>query len=183
MTEKATFAAGCFWGVEHAFMQIDGVVATAVGYTGGTVEDPDYRTVCGGRTGHAEAVDVEFDPEQVSYEQLLAVFWGEHDPTQKDRQGPDVGSQYRSAIFVHSPEQRATAEASLAAMQTHLGRPIVTEITDASTFWRAEEYHQRYFEKHGQVACKLRAPAPVEARDEPVEASRGGLLSGLFGRS
>jgi peptide-methionine (S)-S-oxide reductase len=182
MTEKATFAAGCFWGVEHAFMQIDGVTATQVGYIGGTVDDPDYRTVCGGRTGHAEAVEVEYDPEQVSYEQLLAVFWGEHDPTQKNRQGPDVGTQYRSEIFVHTPEQRRIAEQSLAAMQTHLGKPIATEITDAPTFWRAEEYHQRYFEKHGQVACKLRAPAPVTARSEPVE-QRTGLLSGLFSRS
>jgi peptide-methionine (S)-S-oxide reductase len=154
MIEKATFAAGCFWGVEHAFMQIDGVTATQVGYIGGTVDDPDYRTVCGGRTGHAEAVEVEYDPEQVSYEQLLAVFWGEHDPTQKNRQGPDVGTQYRSEIFVHTPEQRRIAE----------------------------EYHQRYFEKHGQVACKLQAPAPVTARSEPVE-QRSGLLSGLFSRS
>src|SRR6478735_3568003 len=166
MTEKATFAAGCFWGVEHAFMQIDGVTATQVGYIGGTVDDPDYRTVCSGRTGHAEAVEVEYDPEQVSYEQLLAVFWGEHDPTQKNRQGPDVGTQYRSEIFVHTPEQR----------------PIATEISDAPTFWPAEEYHQRYFEKHGQVACKLQAPAPVTARSEPVE-QRTGLLSGLFSRS
>src|SRR6476661_7178671 len=166
MTEKATFAAGCFWGVEHAFMQIDGVTATQVGYIGGTVDDPDYRTVCSGRTGHAEAVEVEYDPERVSYEQLLAVFWGEHDPTQKNRQGPDVGTQYRSEIFVHSPEQRR----------------IATQISDAPTFWRAEEYHQRYFEKHGQVACKLQAPAPVTPRSEPVE-QRSGLLSGLFSRS
>ncbi|HYW28970.1 MAG TPA: peptide-methionine (S)-S-oxide reductase MsrA [Gaiellales bacterium] len=181
MTEKATFAAGCFWGVEHAFMQIEGVTSTAVGYTGGTVEDPDYRTVCTGRTGHAEAVEVEYDPDRVSYEQLLAVFWNEHDPTQKNRQGPDVGTQYRSAIFVHSPEQRRLAEQSLEAMQTHLGRPIVTEITDAVTFWRAEEYHQRYFEKHGQVACAMRAPEPVQARTEPVE-QKPGLLHSLFGR-
>jgi len=181
MTERATFAAGCFWGVEHAFMQIEGVTSTAVGYTGGTVESPDYRTVCGGRTGHAEAVEVEYDPEQVSYEQLLAVFWNEHDPTQRNRQGPDVGSQYRSAIFVHSPEQRRLAEESLAAMQTHLGRPIATEITDAGTFWRAEEYHQRYFEKHGRVACAVRAPEPVQPRTEPVER-RAGILHSLFGR-
>ena len=181
MTEKATFAAGCFWGVEHAFMQIDGVTSTAVGYTGGAVDDPDYRTVCSGRTGHAEAVEVDFDPDQVSYEQLLAVFWNEHDPTQRNRQGPDVGTQYRSAIFVHSPEQRAVAEASLAAMQTHLGRPIVTEITEAGMFWRAEEYHQRDFEKHGQVACRLPAPEPVTARSESVEP-RAGLLSKVFGR-
>lgn len=181
MTEKATFAAGCFWHVEHAFMQIDGVVETAAGYIGGTVDHPDYRTVCGGRTGHAEAVEVEYDPERVSYDQLLAVFWNEHDPTQKNRQGFDFGTQYRSAIFVRSPEQRTAAEASLAAMQTHLGRPIVTEISDAGTFWRAEEYHQRYFEKHGQVACKAPAPAPVEVRTEPVE-QRTSLLSKVFGR-
>jgi peptide-methionine (S)-S-oxide reductase len=181
MTEKATFAAGCFWGVEHAFMQIDGVEATAVGYTGGTVESPDYRAVCSGRTGHAEAVEVEYDPDRVSYEQLLAVFWNEHDPTQKDRQGPDVGSQYRSEIFVHSPEQRRVAEQSLAAMQTHVGRPIVTQITDGGTFWRAEDYHQRYFEKHGQAACRMQAPSPVEPRTEPVE-QKSGLLSSLLGR-
>jgi peptide-methionine (S)-S-oxide reductase len=117
----------------------------------------------------------------VSYETLLDVFWSNHDPTTPNRQGPDIGSQYRSAIFVTSPEQRATAEASLAAMQTHLGRPIVTEITEAPTFWRAEEYHQRYFEKNGQVACKLPAPAPVEPRSEPVE-QKTGLLSSIFGR-
>jgi peptide-methionine (S)-S-oxide reductase len=168
MTEKAIFAAGCFWGVEHAFMQIEGVTATAVGYTGGSLDNPDYRTVCGGRTGHAEAVEVEFDPSIVSYEQLLAVFWGEHDPTQKDRQGPDIGSQYRSGIFVFSPDQRATAEASLAAMQTHLGRPIVTEITDASTFWRAEEYHQRYFEKTGRSSCTVELAEAAETEPAAV---------------
>src|SRR3954463_6898807 len=119
MTEKATFAAGCFWGVEHAFMQLEGVESTMVGYTGGHVDHPDYKTVCSGRTGHAEAVEVEFDPEQVGYDQLLTVFWNEHDPTQKDRQGLDVGSQYRSAVFVHSPQQREAAERSLAKAQTH----------------------------------------------------------------
>jgi peptide-methionine (S)-S-oxide reductase len=155
MTEKATFAAGCFWGVEHAFMQIDGVTATQVGYIGGTVDDPDYRTVCSGRTGHAEAVEVEYDPEQVSYEQLLAVFWGEHDPTQKNRQGPDVGTQYRSAIFVHSPEQEAAAIASKERWQSRFRKPIVTEITPASQFWPAEDYHQRYLEKRGLATCTI----------------------------
>jgi peptide-methionine (S)-S-oxide reductase len=183
MSEKATFAAGCFWGVEHAFMQVEGVTRTTVGYTGGTVDNPDYKTVCRGRTGHAEAVEVEYDPTQVSYEQLLAVFWNEHNPTQKNRQGLDFGTQYRSAIFVHTPEQRRLAVESLAAMQTHLGKQITTEITDASTFWPAEEYHQRYVEKTGRAGCRVRpAPAPVEPRSEPVERKTG-ILSGLFGRS
>jgi peptide-methionine (S)-S-oxide reductase len=183
MSEKATFAAGCFWGVEHAFRQIDGVTSTTVGYTGGTVDNPDYETVCRGRTGHAEAVEVEYDPEQVAYEQLLAVFWNEHDPTQRNRQGPDFGTQYRSAVFVHTPEQRRIAERSLNAMQTHLGKPIATEITDAPTFWPAEDYHQRYFEKTGQYTCRMRpAPEPVEARSEPVE-QKTGILASLFGRS
>ena len=150
MTEKATFAAGCFWGVEHAFMQIDGVTATQVGYIGGTVDDPDYRTVCSGRTGHAEAVEVEYDPEQVSYEQLLAVFWGEHDPTQKNRQGPDVGTQYRSEIFTTSEAQQKTALAVKARVEAtgKWGKPIVTKIEPATTFVRAEEYHQDYLVKH-----------------------------------
>src|SRR6478672_9478097 len=156
MTEKATFAAGCFWGVEHAFMQIDGVTATAVGYTGGTVDEPDYRTVCSGRTGHAEAVQVDYDPEQVSYEQLLAVFWAEHDPTQKNRQGPDVGSQYRPVIFVHDEEQRAAAEASRARVQERIGRPVATTVEDGRPFWEAEDYHQQYLEKSGLASCTAR---------------------------
>ncbi len=151
MTEKATFAAGCFWGVEAKFRAIEGVVDAAVGYTGGRKENPTYSEVCSGRTGHAEAVQVEFDPAVVSYEQLLEVFWNIHDPTQLNRQGPDIGSQYRSAIFYHTPEQQAAALASKAALEQsgRLRRPIATEIVPAQTFWRAEEYHQRYHEKHG----------------------------------
>ncbi|MDX6593835.1 MAG: peptide-methionine (S)-S-oxide reductase [Gaiellales bacterium] len=181
MTEKATFAAGCFWGVEHAFMQLEGVESTSVGYTGGHVDHPDYRTVCSGRTGHAEAVEVEFDPERIGYDQLLTVFWNEHDPTQKDRQGVDVGSQYRSAVFVHSPEQREAAERSLAKAQTHLSRPVVTEISDAAPFWPAEEYHQRYLEKNGRAVCRMQPPAPIEEHGEPVE-EQGGILRSLLRR-
>ena len=152
---RATFAAGCFWGVEAAFLEVEGVTATAVGYTGGHVDNPTYKQVCYTDTGHAEAVEVEFDPERVSYEQLLDVFWSAHDPTQKNRQGPDVGEQYRSEIFVHDEEQRAAAEASRARAQERSPRPIATEITPAQTFWRAEEYHQRYYEKNGYGACKI----------------------------
>ena len=137
MTERATFAAGCFWGVEAAFREIPGVVSTRVGYTGGHTDNPTYREVCGHRTGHAEAVEVTFDPDVVSYEQLLALFWSIHNPTTRDRQGWDIGSQYRSAIFFHSEEQRQAAEASRDAAQTHLGKPIVTEIVPAATFWPA----------------------------------------------
>ena len=147
--EKATFAAGCFWGVESAFRKVAGVIDVAVGYTGGTMDHATYEAVCSGRTGHAESVQVEFDPARVSYERLLDAFWACHDPTTPDRQGPDVGSQYRSAIFFHSPEQEKSARASREALQRS-GRfraPVVTEITPASTFWPAEEYHQRYFEK------------------------------------
>jgi peptide-methionine (S)-S-oxide reductase len=154
--EKATFAAGCFWGVEDAFRQVKGVTDAAAGYTGGTMEKPTYREVCGDATGHAEAVQVEFDPGQVSYEDLLSVFWRIHDPTTMNSQGPDFGSQYRSAIFFHTPEQEKAARASK-AMQEASGRhrrPIVTEITPASQFWRAEEYHQRYNEKHGR-SCRI----------------------------
>jgi peptide-methionine (S)-S-oxide reductase len=154
-TQKATFAAGCFWGVEAAFRQVPGVLATRVGYTGGTAERPGYEEVCTGRTGHAEAVEVEFDPERVSYEQLLDVFWNEHDPTTLNRQGPDVGTQYRSAVFVHSPEQETAARASRESVQSRHRKEIVTEITPAAEFWPAEEYHQRYLEKRGLATCAI----------------------------
>ncbi|MCL4473869.1 MAG: peptide-methionine (S)-S-oxide reductase MsrA [Actinobacteria bacterium] len=154
-TEKAMFAAGCFWGVESAFRGVDGVVDVAAGYTGGSLEKPTYGDVCGGETGHAEAVLVEFDPERVSYKDLLQVFWNIHDPTTLNRQGPDLGSQYRSAIFFFTPEQEGQARESLAEQDAsgHFSRPIVTEITAAGEFWRAEEYHQRYNEKHGRWSC------------------------------
>ncbi len=153
--KKATFGAGCFWGVESAFRQVEGVADVAVGYEGGTLEGPTYRDVCSGRTGHAEVVEVDYDPAKVSFEQLLDVFWQIHDPTTPNRQGPDVGTQYRSAIFVHDPEQQAAATASKAAADAsgRFRRAIVTEITPAAPFYRAEEYHQRYFEKHGMVGC------------------------------
>jgi peptide-methionine (S)-S-oxide reductase len=156
-TEKATFGAGCFWGVEAAFRQVPGVVSTAVGYSGGALPNPTYEQVCTDRTGHAEVVEVEFDPGRVSYDELLRVFWENHDPTQKNRQGPDVGTQYRSAIFFHSPEQREAARRSKEQLEKsgRFSRSIVTEITPASTFYRAEEYHQRYLEKRGQASCKI----------------------------
>jgi peptide-methionine (S)-S-oxide reductase len=153
MTQKATFAAGCFWGVEAAFRRIPGVTATRVGYTGGHAEDPSYYDVCSDTTGHAEAVEVEFDPEQVPYEELLAVFWANHDPTTPNRQGPDVGSQYRSAIFFHSPEQQEAALKTKAAVQAALPAPVVTEVVPAQTFYEAEDYHQQYFEKQGRTSC------------------------------
>ena len=153
--EKALFAAGCFWGVEAAFREVPGVTATAVGYSGGTTENPTYEQVCSGRTGHAETVQVEYDPSQVTYDQLLDVFWESHDPTTPNRQGPDVGTQYRSAIFVDGPEQEAAAIASRERRQAGLRRPIVTEITPATTFWRAEEYHQQYLEKRGAAHCRF----------------------------
>ena len=158
MTEKATFGAGCFWGVESAFRQVPGVVSTSVGYTGGTLENPTYQDVCTNRTGHAEAVEVEFDPSQVSYQQLLNLFWEAHDPTTLNRQGPDVGTQYRSAIFFRSPEQEAAAKKSKEELQNSgrfKNKKIVTEITPASEFYRAEEYHQQYLEKRGGKACGL----------------------------
>jgi len=151
--EKATFAAGCFWGVEEAFRKVKGVVSTSVGYTGGSFNNPRYEDVCSGKTGHAEAVQVEHDPAQVSYEELLSVFWENHDPTTLNRQGPDIGTQYRSAIFFHTPEQRSAAVASKEKLQKG-GRyrsPIATEIAPASQFYRAEDYHQQYFEKRGSA--------------------------------
>ena len=151
--EKATFAAGCFWGVEAAFRRVAGVVDTAVGYTGGHTANPSYQQVCTGRTGHAEAVEVLYHPGKVSYQRLLEVFWGCHDPTTPNRQGPDVGSQYRSAIFYHGDAQESAARASMQARQQQLARPIVTEIAPASTFYPAEEYHQRYLEKRGRDCC------------------------------
>ena len=150
--ENATFGAGCFWGVEDAFRKLPGVTATAVGYTGGTVANPTYEDVCTDRTGHAEVVQLEFDPDQVSYEELLETFWTTHDPTQRDRQGLDHGRQYRSAVFFHSPEQEAAAIASRDRRQAGLRKPIATEITPASEFWRGEEYHQCYYDKHRKVS-------------------------------
>ena len=149
--EKATFAAGCFWGVETTFRQLEGVTDAIVGYTGGTTPDPTYEMVCSGRTGHAEAIQVEFDSERITYDQLLETFWEAHDPTTLDRQGPDIGTQYRSAIFYHSPEQEQAAAAAKASVDDS-GRfrdPIVTQIVPATQFYPAEEYHQRYFEKRG----------------------------------
>jgi peptide-methionine (S)-S-oxide reductase len=148
MTEKAIFGAGCFWGVEAAFRKIEGVVEATSGYSGGHTESPSYGDVCSGATGHAEVVEVEYDPAKVSYEELLEVFWKEHDPTTKGRQGLDFGSQYRSAIFYTTPEQEAAAHASREKAQERYRKPIATEITPASGFYRAEEYHQRYFEKN-----------------------------------
>ena len=154
---KATFGAGCFWGVEAAFRQLPGVTATAVGYSGGHAERPTYREVCAGGTGHAEVVEVEYDPVKVSYDDLLEVFWNEHDPTQVDRQGPDVGAQYRSAIFFHTPEQETAARASKDRLATseRFSHPIATKITPAKTFWRAEDYHQQYLEKRGLATCRI----------------------------
>jgi peptide-methionine (S)-S-oxide reductase len=157
MMATATFAAGCFWGVEAAFRQLAGVRATAAGYIGGDTPDATYRQVCGGDTGHAEAVQVEYDPAQIGYEALLDLFWQAHDPTQVNRQGPDVGTQYRSAIFFHTPEQEAAARASKAALEAsgRVRRKIATEIVPAGPFWRAEDYHQQYLEKRGLASCHL----------------------------
>jgi peptide-methionine (S)-S-oxide reductase len=155
--KKATFAAGCFWGVEETFRTTPGVIDTAVGYTGGRAPNPTYEAVCTDTTGHAEAVEVAYDPEKVSYDDLLAVFWANHDPTTLNRQGPDVGTQYRSAIFYHDEEQQASAEASKRRLEEsgRFRRPIVTEIMPASTFFRAEDYHQRYLAKRGRSNCHL----------------------------
>ena len=156
-TEKATFGAGCFWGVESTFRNIKGVIDAAVGYAGGKTENPTYEDVCSDETGHAEVVRVEFDPAIVSYEKLLDVFWSSHNPTTLNRQGPDVGTQYRSVIFYHSPEQRAIAESSKAALEKSgkFRSPVVTQIEPAPKFYRAEEYHQRYLEKRGQSHCAI----------------------------
>jgi len=151
--EQAAFAAGCFWGVEAAFRRVEGVVKTTVGYSGGYYPNPTYEDVCSGRTGHAETVHVVYDPAKVSYEDLLKVFFTCHDPTQRNRQGPDVGAQYRSEIFYYTPGQETAARAAKKMYQSRFSRPIATEITEASAFYRAEEYHQRYLEKHGEASC------------------------------
>jgi peptide-methionine (S)-S-oxide reductase len=154
--ETAIFAAGCFWGVEAAFRELEGVVSTRVGYSGGWFDNPTYRDVCSGRTGHAESVEVTFDPAKISFDKLLDVFWGIHNPTTLNRQGPDVGSQYRSVIFFRDAEQEAAARASKErlARSGKYSREIVTEIVPATTFWQAEEYHQQYFEKQGVTHCR-----------------------------
>jgi peptide-methionine (S)-S-oxide reductase len=153
LENKATFGAGCFWGVEAAFRQLDGVTGTRVGYTGGTLENPTYEDVCSHTTGHAEVVEVSYDPEQVTYEQLLDVFWRKHDPTQLNRQGWDIGDQYRSVIFVHDAEQEEAAQRSKALEQVNWSAPIVTQIEPAETFYEAEDYHQQYLEKRGRSTC------------------------------
>ena len=154
-TQTATFAAGCFWGVEADFRDIPGVLDAEAGYTGGTTENPSYRDVCSDRTGHAEAVRVTFDADKVSYDTLLDAFWSLHDPTQVNRQGPDVGTQYRSAVFYNDETQRVAAEASKARAQAKFPRPIATQIVPAQPFYRAEDYHQRYLEKQGLRHCRI----------------------------
>lgn len=156
-TQLATFAAGCFWGIEYKFNQVKGVINTIVGYTGGHFKNPSYEDVCSDETGHAEAVQVEYNPKQVTYEQLLDVFWSIHDPTQLNRQGPDVGSQYRSAIFYHNEEQKKAAIKSKEKLEKSgkYKKPIVTEIVPASTFYKAEEYHQRYWLKNKNYVCHI----------------------------
>jgi peptide-methionine (S)-S-oxide reductase len=156
-TEKATFGAGCFWGVEETFRNVKGVLSTSVGYAGGTVQNPTYHDVCSDKTGHAEVVQVEFDPSQVSYDELLNVFWSNHNPTMLNRQGPDVGTQYRSVIFYHSPEQQAAATVSKEKLEKsgRFTRSVVTQIEPAPKFWHAEEYHQRYLQKRGQSHCAV----------------------------
>jgi peptide-methionine (S)-S-oxide reductase len=155
--EKATFAAGCFWHVEEAFRTLSGVVSTAVGFMGGSFPNPTYEDVCTDKTGHAEVVEVTFDPAKITYDELLKVFWEAHDPTMKNQQGPDVGTQYRSAIFYHTAEQKTSAEKSKKALDASgkYKKKVVTEITKASTFYRAEEYHQQYLLKHGLASCPV----------------------------
>jgi peptide-methionine (S)-S-oxide reductase len=155
MSEKATFAAGCFWGVEAEFREVPGVLGTRVGYIGGHHDHPTYQDVCSHTTGHAEALEVDFDPVQVTYEDLTRKFFSLHDPTQLNRQGPDVGDQYRSAVFYHSPEQRTVAEKVRSDEQPRHSRPVVTEVTEAQEFWEAEDYHQRYLEKRGLASCRI----------------------------
>jgi peptide-methionine (S)-S-oxide reductase len=170
--EKATFGAGCFWGVEYVFKRVPGVLATRVGYSGGWTRDPTYEDVCSHTTGHAEVCEVTFDPERVSYEQLLEVFWAMHDPTQVNRQGPDVGDQYRSVIFTHSAEQRAMAEASRERAQAGFDRPIATQIEPAGVFYPAEDYHQDYYAKTGKEPYCHRVPTEV-LRALGLEPARG----------
>lgn len=155
--KKAIFGAGCFWGVEETFRKVKGVVETAVGYSGGAIENPTYEDVCTDKTGHAEVVEIVYDPSLVSYEELLDIFWNSHNPTTPNRQGPDIGTQYRSVIFFHGAEQEATARASKERLQQSgtYDKEIVTEIIPASKFYRAEEYHQRYLEKRGQGSCRI----------------------------
>jgi peptide-methionine (S)-S-oxide reductase len=155
--ETATFGAGCFWGVEASFAQIPGVIETAVGYEGGTMDHPTYKDVCTDQTGHAEVVELTFDPAKVSYEQLLEAFFSLHDPTQLNRQGPDWGTQYRSAIFFHSSEQETAAKRMIEKLtkEKRFSKPIVTQVVPAGTFWRAEEYHQKYLEKRGLTSCHI----------------------------
>ena len=155
MLEKATLGAGCFWGVEATYRRLAGVKSTPVGYMGGAMKNPTYKDVCTDSTGHAEVLEVTFDPEVISYHDILEVFWDNHNPTTLNRQGPDVGAQYRSAIFTHSPEQEAEAQASRDAAQARFSKPIVTEITPATEFWRAEDYHQQYLEKRGLATCHI----------------------------
>jgi|SRR5665213_240802 peptide-methionine (S)-S-oxide reductase len=157
MTAKATFGAGCFWGSEVAFQNVPGVTATTVGYEGGSKPEPTYEDVCSHTTGHAEVVQIDFDPAVTSYNAMLDVFWNNHDPTTLNRQGPDIGTQYRSAIFYHDQEQKELAERSkeLVAASGRFKRPIVTEIVPASTFWVAEDYHQQYLEKRGLASCHI----------------------------
>lgn len=156
--EKATFGAGCFWGVEAAFRRVEGVLSTSVGYMGGTLKNPSYKDVCTDKTGHAEVVQVEYDPSKLPYDELLKVFWENHDPTTLNRQGPDVGTQYRSVVFFHNPQQESEAKASKEKLQRAgvYKRPVVTEITPATEFWRAEEYHQQYLEKRGLASCHIK---------------------------
>ncbi len=182
MTEKATFAAGCFWGVEAEFRQLPGVGATAVGYTGGTVPNASYEQVCSGMTGHAEAVEVEFDPSEISYDELLTKFWDVHNPTTRNRQGFDIGSQYRSGIFFHSPEQEAAAIRSRDELQSRSKKEIVTEITPAPEFYLAEDYHQRYLEKRGRVSCTVQLQESLPEDEREGSESTRGTLARLLGR-